>query len=39
MLSMKISRLPTRAYLSRTVLMATASMWALIGVVVLLFLR
>lgn len=35
----QLSRLPTRAYLSRTLLLATASVWALIGVVVLLLLR
>jgi|AP4Rh8745761999_1050193.scaffolds.fasta_scaffold07025_1 hypothetical protein len=34
-----LARLQTRAYLCRTVLMATASMWALIGVVILLTMR
>ena len=34
-----LARLPTRAYLCRTVFMATASMWALIGVVILLTMR
>jgi hypothetical protein len=33
---MQLDRLPSRACLSRTVLMATASIWALIGVVLLL---
>ena len=36
---MMLARLPDRAYLSRTVFMATASVWLLLGVVVLLLLR
>jgi len=32
---MMLARLPSRAYLSRTILMATASIWALIGVLAL----
>jgi hypothetical protein len=36
MVKMMLGRLPSCAYVSRTVLMATASMWALIGVVILL---
>jgi hypothetical protein len=35
----QLARIPTRAYLCRTVLMATSSLWALFGVVVLLLLR
>ena len=34
-LKMQLARLPSRAYVSRTVLMATASIWALIGAVAL----
>jgi hypothetical protein len=30
-----IARLPTRGYLCRTVLLATASLWALLGAVLL----
>jgi len=33
---MMIVRLPSRAYVSRTVLMATASIWALFGVLALI---
>ncbi len=35
----QLSQLPTRAYLGRTVLMATASVWALIAAVTLLLAR
>jgi hypothetical protein len=38
-LKVQIAQLPTRAYFCRTLLMATASIWALIGVVVLLLMR
>jgi hypothetical protein len=31
----QIARLPTRAYLCRTALLATASLWALVGAVAL----
>jgi hypothetical protein len=34
-LKMQLAQLPIRAYVSRTVLMATASIWALIGVLAL----
>jgi len=34
-LKVQLARLPSRAYVSRTVLMATASIWALIGVLAL----
>jgi hypothetical protein len=34
-LKMQLAQLPSRAYVSRTVLMATASIWALIGAVAL----
>jgi hypothetical protein len=34
-LKMQLAQLPRRAYVSRTVLMATASIWALIGAVAL----
>ena len=36
---MMLTRLPNRAYISRTVLMATASVWALVGGVALLLMR
>jgi hypothetical protein len=32
----QLARLPTRAYFNRTLLMATASIWALLGAVALL---
>jgi hypothetical protein len=35
-LSGQVARLPTRAYLCRTLLLATASLWALLAVVLLL---
>jgi hypothetical protein len=36
---LRLRRLPTRAYVSRTVFMATASLWALLGAVALLLMR
>jgi hypothetical protein len=38
-LKMQIARLPNRAYVSRLALMATASVWALIGTLALMFTR
>jgi hypothetical protein len=38
-LKMQLARLPSRAYVSCTVLMATGSIWALFGLVVVLWLR
>jgi hypothetical protein len=35
----QLARLPTRAYLCRTLLVATASVWALVGAVVLYVIR
>jgi hypothetical protein len=35
-LASRIARLPTRGYLCRTVLLATASLWALLAAVLLL---
>jgi hypothetical protein len=35
----QLARLPTRAYFSRTLLMATASFWALLGALALLLAR
>jgi hypothetical protein len=34
-----LARLPSRAYVSRIVLMATASIWALLGAAMLLLMR
>ena len=39
LLKVQLARLPTCAYFSRTLLMATASVWALFGMVVILLLR
>jgi hypothetical protein len=36
---MQLAWLPSRAYLSRTLLMATASIWALIGAAALMLAR
>lgn len=38
-LKAQLARLPNRAYVGRTVLMATASTWALVGAVALLLMR
>jgi hypothetical protein len=38
-LKVQLARLPNRAYVGRTVLMATASIWALVGTVALLLMR
>jgi hypothetical protein len=35
----QLARLPTRAYFSRTLLMATASIWTLLGALALLVAR
>jgi hypothetical protein len=35
----QLARVPTRAYLCRTVLLATASVWALLGMIALLLIR
>jgi hypothetical protein len=35
----RLARVPTRAYLCRTLLLATASIWVLIGAVALLVVR
>jgi hypothetical protein len=35
----QLARLPTRAYFSRTLLMATASIWMLLGALALLLAR
>ena len=35
----QLARLPSRAYIGRTVLMATGRIWALVGAVALLLMR